>query len=600
MSNRLRNIFFFVGLAAVIIMILTFKVSFVELWEQLTHAGHWLVVILGMWVVLYAMNALTWRTIIKGSGTCNIPFLHLLKVTISGFSLNYATPVGLMGGEPYKIMEMKPYIGVQRASSSVLLFAMMHIFTHFWYWLTAVVLYVIFIPLDIPISFILLLLTAFCVGAIYLFTRGYKNGMVVKGIHFLARIPGLKNWAKRFEVGHYDDLVKIDTQIAALHSQKKRNFYVSFFLEYIGRILQSLEIYFMLLIFTDQGANWMTFVYSIIILAFTSLFANMMFFMPLQLGGREGGFAMSIAQMGMTGQVAMSVSIICRVRELFWTALGLLLIKVGNKEADALRLEEKERKEKVESEKKDMNLKFAILAAGEGSRLAREGVSLPKPLVPVHGEAMIDRLVRIFMDCGASEILIITNNLTELTKAHLQQMVEQGLPVKYIVKTTPSSMHSFNELKPYLGKGKFCLTTVDTIFREREFKRYINAFKASEKDGLMAVTDFVDDEKPLWVSTNTDLMITGFHDSQELFNESAAGQDGVSICKYISGGIYCLSEKSFDVLNKCIAEGQSRMRNFQRQMVFDGLQLEAYPFSKILDVDHADDIAKAEAFLAEE
>ena len=57
-------------------------------------------------------------------------------------------------------------------------------------------------------------------------------------------------------------------------------------------------------------------------------------------------------------------------------------------------------------------MKFAILAAGEGSRLAQEGVELPKPLVKVNGEAMIDRLIRIFNDCGAEDIYIITNNLT--------------------------------------------------------------------------------------------------------------------------------------------------------------------------------------------
>ena len=61
-----------------------------------------------------------------------------------------------------------------------------------------------------------------------------------------------------------------------------------------------------------------------------SLFANLLFFLPLQLGGREGGFAMSVAQMGMTADIGMFVSIICRVRELFWTAIGLLLMKVGN------------------------------------------------------------------------------------------------------------------------------------------------------------------------------------------------------------------------------------------------------------------------------
>lgn len=69
---------------------------------------------------------------------------------------------------------------------------------------------------------------------------------------------------------------------------------------------------------------------SFLILAFTSLFANLLGFLPLQLGGREGGFAMSVAQLGMTGSVGIFVSIICRVRELFWAAAGILLMKVGN------------------------------------------------------------------------------------------------------------------------------------------------------------------------------------------------------------------------------------------------------------------------------
>ena len=88
-------------------------------------------------------------------------------------------------------------------------------------------------------------------------------------------------------------------------------------------------------------------------------------------------------------------------------------------------------------------MKFAILAAGEGSRLAQEGVELPKPLVRVNGEAMIDRLIRIFNDCDAEEIYIITNNLTELTQGHLRQLQEKDKKIHLFVKTTPSSMHSF-------------------------------------------------------------------------------------------------------------------------------------------------------------
>ena len=230
-------------------------------------------------------------------------------------------------------------------------------------------------------------------------------------------------------------------------------------------------------------------------------------------------------------------------------------------------------------------MKFAILAAGEGSRLAQEGVELPKPLVKVNGEAMIDRLMRLFNDCGAEEIYIITNNLTELTQEHLRQLQEKDEKIHLIVKTTPSSMHSFYELRKVMGNGKFCLTTVDTIFRENEFKQYVQAWKNADEDGLMAVTDYIDDEKPLYIATDRQLNITAFLDDEPQ--------------PYISGGIYGLSDTSFPVIDKCISEGQSRMRNFQRQLVKDGLHLKAYPFSKILDVDHASDIEKAEAFLNE-
>ena len=99
--------------------------------------------------------------------------------------------------------------------------------------------------------------------------------------------------------------------------------------------------------------------------------------------------------------------------------------------------------------------------------------------------------------------------------------------------------------------------------------------------------DFIDDEKPLYVATDGQLRITGFHDSCE--ND-----------RYISGGIYCLRPNAFETLERCMAEGKSRMRNFQRGLVEDGLRLKACPFSKILDVDHADDIRKAEEFLAAE
>ncbi|MBR1465111.1 MAG: NTP transferase domain-containing protein [Bacteroidaceae bacterium] len=241
---------------------------------------------------------------------------------------------------------------------------------------------------------------------------------------------------------------------------------------------------------------------------------------------------------------------------------------------------------------------FAILAAGEGSRLADEGLDTPKPLVLLQGKPMIDRLVDIFMKAGAEKIVIIANDIHKRTKEHIDMMREQGLPIQLVVKTTPSSMHSFFELHPYIGKGKFCLTTVDTIFKESEFIDFISQFKTSDDDGMMAVTDFVDDEKPLYISHDDNGYITGFHDSLLQFRQSGVEEKYHAVCDVISGGIYCLDDTAFPTLRWCVANGMSRMRNFQRQLIADGLRLKIHKFSKILDVDHVDDIAKAEEFLA--
>ncbi len=239
-------------------------------------------------------------------------------------------------------------------------------------------------------------------------------------------------------------------------------------------------------------------------------------------------------------------------------------------------------------------MKYAIIAAGEGSRLAAEGIESPKPLVMVRGEMLIDRLIRIFMDNDAEEIVIICNDLTTLVGQHLLDIQQNGLkgrpiPLRFVMKSTPSSMHSFYEISRYLDDSAFCLTTVDTIFQPEEFNEYIGSFKKAVEegiDGMMGVTDYIDDEKPLYVEVDDELYVKAFLDKSD-------------DCRFISGGIYGLTPRSIATLQGCVDRGESRMRNFQRALIADGLRLKAYKFSKVLDIDHAADIKKAEDFLTE-
>lgn len=232
-------------------------------------------------------------------------------------------------------------------------------------------------------------------------------------------------------------------------------------------------------------------------------------------------------------------------------------------------------------------MNYAIIAAGEGSRLVQEGVKLPKPLVSLNGTPMIKRLIDIFMRCNATSLSIIINEEMHQVREYLESLDIQ-VPFRLVIKSTPSSMHSFYEVSRQFENSKFCLTTVDTIFHEEEFKKYIEAFEndTTGADGYMAVTSFIDDEKPLYIDTDSNLNITAFKD---------AAWDDV---KFISGGIYGLTPQALRILENCMKNGVSRMRNYQRALVDAGLKLKAFPFEKIVDVDHAGDIETAEAFIA--
>ena len=119
MSKRFQNIFFFFGLAVLALMVS--QLDFADVWEHVRHAGYWFIAVVALWTFLYLFNTLSWYIIIRsGNPGHKVKFLWLYKITVSGFALNYATPGGLMGGEPYRIMALAPYIGTEKASASVM------------------------------------------------------------------------------------------------------------------------------------------------------------------------------------------------------------------------------------------------------------------------------------------------------------------------------------------------------------------------------------------------------------------------------------------------------------------------------------------------
>lgn len=233
---------------------------------------------------------------------------------------------------------------------------------------------------------------------------------------------------------------------------------------------------------------------------------------------------------------------------------------------------------------------YGIIAAGEGSRLRADGYQGFKPMVEIGGERLIERLLRIFLQNDATAIYIILNQ-SEKEVGHFIQGLEiaRKLPISIIYKDTPSSFHSFYALldsfKP-ADLSEVCISTIDPIFKEAQFKRYVAAFKADPSlDALMAVTPFVEDDKPLHVHIDQHFKVLRF--------DSKGAQDQ----PYVSGGIYLLRTTALAQAEPAMQAGTSKMRNFQQKLLEAGLQVKAHNLGTIIDIDHLSDIQLAESLI---
>lgn len=230
-----------------------------------------------------------------------------------------------------------------------------------------------------------------------------------------------------------------------------------------------------------------------------------------------------------------------------------------------------------------MVFNVGIIAAGEGIRLRKEGISLAKPLVEINGTPLIQRIIDIAYKYGAASVTCIINEESEELEKYLINN-NSSQPFNLIVKSTPSFFHSFQQASRFL-EPPFLLTTTDSVFRENEFAEFLKySMNMNQADAVLAVTDFIDDEKPLYAEVEEDSRIVSLIDKNKDY-------------EFVTGGLYLFKKDIKKYIDEAAEQGVNRLRNFLRYLLQREMRMFAYPFSKIIDVDHAADIKTAEEFL---
>jgi hypothetical protein len=317
-KTRTRILLLILGLGVFIYLVFDFGLESILL--NLRRTGWWFVPIVAVWGAVYWMNARAWYLVLHTEEP-DPGFARILQLTITGFAINYITPFLNLGGEPYRVISLRESVGLPRAASSVILYYITRVLGHCLFWLGWIVLILFSVQLSLQGVVLFGLLFLAVAGAVVFFFARYRKGIFASLLAWLPRIPMLRRLRGVVE-RRKDALLEIDGQIVRLHRFRSGAFYAALAYEIGSRLVASLEFYFILLAIGSK----VTLVDAITINAASSLILNLLFFIPFELGAREGGLYLILHSIGYMSGLGVFIGLVNRLRELVWILVGLLLM----------------------------------------------------------------------------------------------------------------------------------------------------------------------------------------------------------------------------------------------------------------------------------
>jgi CTP:molybdopterin cytidylyltransferase MocA len=226
-----------------------------------------------------------------------------------------------------------------------------------------------------------------------------------------------------------------------------------------------------------------------------------------------------------------------------------------------------------------------ILAAGDGRRLAADGVRQPKSLVQVGGQAQLPHLIATLRTLGCETVTCMVPFQLARKLSTLPSVI--GEPrITVVGCRTPSSLHTLALGLAAIPAGSVMCTMVDTVMRRADWNALGSAIQQRLDGGcdlVLAVTPYVDDESPVYVSVSDDGTVRGVSDSPL---QPVA----------VTGGVYGLSPAARAAVRGAIGRQTERLRQFLA-FATDSMRVTAVSVPRIIDLDRASDLAAANRWM---
>lgn len=325
MSRRIQLLAFALG--AAVFAYLVARIGVGHLLSDAVRTGWLFLPIFLLYGVVYLCNAWAWWLTMADEPS-HPPFWRTYAILAAGFSLNFVTPMVNVGGEPFKIAAVAPWLGLRRAAGSVVIYQILHTLGMLLSFLTAVVLGALLLPHSGAVLASLAVSFAVLSALTLLLLTGHRRGGLERLLDVMHGIPVVAHLARRLEPKRAT-LAQMDEQITDFYHRRPRRFVQALVLEYVSRSIFMLEY---VLIALGVGLN-ITFAQAYVIGGLTSLIQNVIFIVPFEVGIKEGSLYLVFQLLGLDPGLGVYTAIVSRVRDLAWIGGGLGLVWLSGRRA---------------------------------------------------------------------------------------------------------------------------------------------------------------------------------------------------------------------------------------------------------------------------
>ena len=246
-----------------------------------------------------------------------LPFFTLLPVRLAGKAFNTTSLTGTLGGEPVKVYLLHPRVSVEEGAASVVIDKTTALLAQVCVLLLGIICASFVLPAGSPFLYGMIGLAVLGVLAVGGFIMAQRHGLCSRSLGVFSRLGF--TWHQGIEAAQ-----GLDKAIAMFYTAHRQRLTLSYLLHLAGSLIGILEVYLILWLLGCP----ISLTTAIVIEAFSSAIKAAGFLIPGAIGVEEGGNVAVFLVLGLTAEMALSFSVVRRIRELVIVMAGLIALAV--------------------------------------------------------------------------------------------------------------------------------------------------------------------------------------------------------------------------------------------------------------------------------